>query len=206
MYPETDIPPIAISKEMLSRLRESSSIKTWDEYVDELSKRYGINRVLAEKIFDSDRLDLFERIVESTGVQASFIASTLTETIVSLERQGLDSSRLKDEHVEDAFIRVARGDVAKESIASIFEVIMQGRADSVDKAIDMLGLRAVSDEELSTTLDGIIGENYNVLREKGDKALGMLMGIAMKRLRGRVDGNKVNALLKRKIEEITGKK
>jgi glutamyl-tRNA(Gln) amidotransferase subunit E len=206
MYPETDIPPIAISKEMLSRLRESSIPKTWDEYVDELSKRYRINRVLAEKIFDSDHLDLFERIAESTGIQASFIASTLTETIVSLERQGLDSSRLKDEHVEDAFARVARGEVAKESIASIFEVIMQGKADSVDKAIDMLGLRAVSDEELSSMLDGIIGENYNVLKEKGDKALGMLMGIAMKRLRGRVDGNKVNALLKRKIEEITGKK
>ncbi len=205
MYPETDIPPIVISKEILSKLRNSIP-KTWDEYVDELSKRYGINRVLAEKILGSDHLDLFERIAESTGIQASFIASTLTETIVSLERQGLDTSRLKDEHVEDAFARIARGEVAKESIASIFEVIMQGKADSVDKAIDILGLKAVSDEELSTILDGIIGENYSMVKEKGDKVLGMLMGIAMKRLRGRVDGNKVNALLKRKIEEITGKK
>ncbi|MEM0365292.1 MAG: Glu-tRNA(Gln) amidotransferase subunit GatE [Candidatus Nitrosocaldus sp.] len=205
MYPETDIPPIAISKEMLSKLRNSIP-KTWDEYVDELSKRYGINKVLAEKVFDSDHLDLFERIAESTSIQASFIASTLTETIVSLERQGLDASRLKDEHVEDAFARISRGEIAKESIASIFEVIMQGKADSVDKAIDMLGLRAVSDEELSSILDGIIGENYNIVKEKGDRALGMLMGIAMKRLRGRVDGSKVNILLKSKIEEITRKK
>ncbi|MEM3152529.1 MAG: Glu-tRNA(Gln) amidotransferase subunit GatE [Candidatus Nitrosocaldus sp.] len=205
MYPETDIPPIVIDDGMLSRLMDKVP-RSWDEYVDELSKRYGINRVLAEKLLDSEYLDLFERIAGSTSIQASFIASTLTETIVSLERQGLDASRLKDEHIEDAFVRIARGEIAKESIASIFEVMMQGRADSVEKAIDMLGLKAISEEELSSTLDRIISENYSMVESKGEKVLGILMGIAMKRLRGRVDGSKVNAMLKSRIEEITRKK
>ncbi|MFN4336897.1 MAG: Glu-tRNA(Gln) amidotransferase subunit GatE [Candidatus Nitrosocaldus sp.] len=205
MYPETDIPPIVIGEEMLSQLKDKIP-KPWDEYVDELSSRYGINRVLAEKLLDSEYLDLFEHIARSTSIQSSFIASTLTETIVSLERQGLDSSRLSDEHIEDAFVRVARGEIAKESVASIFEVIMQGKADSVEKAIGILGLEAIGEEELSSTLDGIIGENYSMVKEKGEKALGILMGIAMKRLRGRVDGSKVNAMLKKKIEEIIGKK
>ncbi len=205
MYPETDIPPIVIGEEMLSRLKDKVP-KSWDEYVDELSSSYGINRILAEKLLDSEYLDLFERIARSTSIQSSFIASTLTETIVSLERQGLDSSRLSDEHIEDAFASVARGEIAKESIASIFEVIMQGRADSVEKAIGILGLEAIGEEELSSILDEIISENYSVVKEKGGKALGILMGIAMKRLRGKVDGSKVNTMLKRKIEEIIGNK
>ncbi|MEM4345070.1 MAG: GatB/YqeY domain-containing protein, partial [Candidatus Nitrosocaldus sp.] len=84
--------------------------------------------------------------------------------------------------------------------------MMQGRADSVEKAIDMLGLKAISEEELSSTLDRIISENYSMVESKGEKVLGILMGIAMKRLRGRVDGSKVNAMLKSRIEEITRKK
>ncbi|MCS6768670.1 MAG: Glu-tRNA(Gln) amidotransferase subunit GatE [Candidatus Nitrosocaldus sp.] len=205
MYPETDIPPIPISRDMLSRLRDSLP-RGWDEYVDELSRRYGINRVLAEKVFDSDHLELFERIARSTSVQPSFIASTLTETMVNLERQGLDASRLRDEHIEDVFARVSRQEIAKESVASILGVIMQGKADSVQKAIDMLGLRTMSDEELSSAIDGIIRENYGMVEEKGEKALGILMGIAMSRLRGRVDGSKLNAMLKSRVEEIIRKK
>jgi glutamyl-tRNA(Gln) amidotransferase subunit E len=204
MYPETDVPPIPISKDILDSLI-SKVPKPWDEYIDDLSKRYNINRVLAEKAFDSDYFELFEDLASNiTNVQASFIASVLTEGIVSLERQGLDTSKLKHEHIRDAFARLAKGDIAKESILNIFSVIMEGKAGDVDQAISILGLKAISDEELIDIIDGILSEHSNLIKDKGMGALNALMGIAMGKLRGRVDGKKVNSVLKRRLMETIG--
>jgi glutamyl-tRNA(Gln) amidotransferase subunit E len=204
MYPETDVPPIPISKDILDSLI-SKVPKPWDEYIDDLSKRYNINRVLAEKVFDSDYFELFEDLASNiTNVQASFIASVLTEGIVSLERQGLDTSKLKHEHIRDAFARLAKGDIAKESILNIFSVIMEGKAGDVDQAISILGLKAISDEELIDIIDGILSEHSNLIKDKGMGALNALMGIAMGKLRGRVDGKKVNSVLKRRLMETIG--
>jgi glutamyl-tRNA(Gln) amidotransferase subunit E len=204
MYPETDVPPIPISKDILDSLI-SKVPKPWDEYIDDLSKRYNINRVLAEKVFDSDYFELFEDLASNiTNVQASFIASVLTEGIVSLERQGLDTSKLKHEHIRDAFARLAKGNIAKESILNIFSVIMEGKAGDVDQAISILGLKAISDEELIDIIDGILSEHSNLIKDKGMGALNALMGIAMGKLRGRVDGKKVNSVLKRRLMETIG--
>lgn len=201
MYPETDVPPIAVSKDILDSLM-SSIPKPWDEYIDDLSKRYNINKVLAEKVFDSEYFELFEELASSSSIQASFIASVLTEGIVSLERQGLDASRLKVEHIRYAFNRLAEGHIAKESILNIFSIIMQGKADSVEQAVSIMGLKAVSDDELVKIIDGIIEENSSLINAKGMNALGALMGIAMGRLRGKVDGSKVNRVLKERLESL----
>ncbi len=201
MYPETDVPPIVVSKDMLDSLMKSVP-KPWAEYIEELSRRYNINRVLAEKVFDSEYFELFEELASTYSIQASFIASVLTEGIVSLERQGLDTSRLKVEHIRDAFNMLAKGYIAKESIPNIFSTIMEGNADNVAQAVSILGLKAVSDEDLIKIIDGIINENSNLIKAKGMNALGALMGIAMSRLRGKVDGSKVNRVLKERLESL----
>jgi len=199
MYPETDIPPIPISRDTLARLG-SSVPKPWDEYVDELSERYGINRILAEKVFDSEYFELFEELASNIkSIQPSFIASTLSEGIISLEREGLDVSRLKVEHIKDVFYKVDKGEVAKESILEILALLMRGKAGSVEEAISILGIKAISEEELVSIINSIIDENMHIVKSKGINAINPLMGLAMSRLRGRVDGSKVNLMIRERI-------
>jgi glutamyl-tRNA(Gln) amidotransferase subunit E len=62
MYPETDIPPILISKEELEDARKNIP-KSWDESIKELQTKYEINSQLTEQIFDSRYMELFEKIV-----------------------------------------------------------------------------------------------------------------------------------------------
>jgi glutamyl-tRNA(Gln) amidotransferase subunit E len=201
MYPETDIPPIPILKEKLNSLKTFVP-KSWDTVIGEIVTKYGLNSVSAEKIFDSDYLELFEKITACTKVQPTFVASTLTESLVSLERQGLDINTLGNDLIEATFVQVDAGVVAKESVALIFEKIAKKEAASLDDAIQKLGLKSITEEDLEQVLDKIVHENKQIILDKGGASVRVLMGKAMSVLRGKVDGQKVNALLTRKIESV----
>lgn len=201
MYPETDIPTIPITDSILKALANKVP-RSWDEIVDSLAKKYSLNKKLASQIFDSDYLGVFEDIASKTKVQPTFIASKLTEDITSLQRQGFDASVLADSVILDIFARLDAGTIAKESVNIIFEKLMRNEAKTVDETIKAAGVSSIGDEELSNGLDRIINDNMAVVKEKGRSALSTLMGRAMADYRGKADGQKINAMLKDKLQKL----
>jgi glutamyl-tRNA(Gln) amidotransferase subunit E len=201
MYPETDIPTIPVAESVLKDLADKVP-KPWDEIVDSIAKKYELNRVIASQIFDSDYLGTFESIVGNTGISPTFVASKLTEGLISLQKQGLDVTALTNEMIADIFDRLNAGSIAKESVLVIFEKLARKEANTVDEAISISGMSSISDEELSAILDGIIKDNAKAVKEKGMGALSTLMGRSMSVLRGRADGQKINQFLKDKLEKL----
>ncbi len=201
MYPETDIPTIPVTCETLESLAPGVP-RPWDELVGSIASRYGLNRKLASQIFDSDYMAVFEEITNSTKVQPTFVASKLTEDITSMQRQGGDPSLLSDVAISDVFRRLDAGAIAKESVALIFEKMMKKEAATVDEAIRAIGATSISDEELGAALDKVIADNMAVIKEKGMGALSTLMGRSMAVLRGKADGQKINAMLKEKLGKL----
>ncbi len=201
MYPETDIPTISVTESMF-KAAEDKVPRSWDEIVDSLAKKYGLNKKLASQIFDSDYLGVFEEIAGKTKVQPTFVASKLIEDITSLQRTGLDPSLLLDDMIKDVFVRLDAGKIAKESVITIFGKVMKNEAKTVDEAIVAAGVFSVSDEELGRGLDRIINGNIAVVKEKGIGALSTLMGRAMAEYRGKVDGQKISAILKDKLQNL----
>ena len=102
MYPETDIPPILVTKNEIETAINNIP-KPWDESLAELQKKYNLNTQLAEQIFDSKYIDLFEKIIEKTKVNPTFIASVLCSSITNLERNGLNSYLLKNKEILKSF-------------------------------------------------------------------------------------------------------
>lgn len=201
MYPETDIPTIPVTDDMLKSLADKVP-RSWDEIVGSLVNKYSLNKKLASQIFDSDYLAVFEEIAGATKIQPTFIASKLTEDITSLQRRGLDPSVLTEEMIKDVFFRVDTGKIAKESVIVIFEKLMKKEATTVDEAIKAAGVSSISDDELLEGLDKIINANIAVVNEKGMGALNTLMGRAMAEYRGRADGAKINSILKDKLQKL----
>ena len=201
MYPETDIPPIQINNSVIESLIDKVP-KSWDENVNTLARKYSLNRKHAEQIFDSNYLGIFEEIASLTKVQPTFIVSKLTEDLINLERQGLDTTVLTDEIIIDVFRRLDAGTIAKESIALIFEKILRKESITIDQAIEALGITTISDQEMEMTIDKVLEENMPVIRAKGMASLGMLMGRSMSVLRGKIDGQKINSTLRKKLEEL----
>lgn len=202
MYPETDIPTIPVTEKKLESLAPRVP-RPWDEVVDSLASRYGLNKKLASQIFDSDYLVVFESIAGSTDIQPTFVASKLTEDVTSLQRQGGDPSLLSDGAIVDIFKRLDAGAIAKESVALIFEKLMKKESATVDDAIKALGVSSITDDELSAALDRVIADNMAVVKEKGMGALSTLMGRSMAVLRGKADGQKINAILKDKMGKLS---
>ena len=121
MYPETDILPIAITKPMLEQLADEVPTQ-WDVIVDSLAKKYNLNKELASQIFDSKYLKVFREIASETKkIQPTFIAAKLTGDLISLQRQGLDTSVLEDEDIKDVFSKLENGSIQKESVVLKFE-------------------------------------------------------------------------------------
>jgi glutamyl-tRNA(Gln) amidotransferase subunit E len=204
MYPETGIPTIPVTGRALDALADRVP-RPWDEVVDSIAKKHGLNKKLASQVFDSDYLAIFEEIVASTKVQPTFVASKLTEDVTSLQRQGLDPAALTDQIITEVFAKLDAGAIAKESVILIFEKLMKKEAGTVDDAIKALGVSSISDDELAAALDKVISDNVAQVREKGMGALSMLMGRSMAVLRGKADGQKINAMLKEKLEKLVNK-
>ncbi len=201
MYPETDIEPIPISKHTLDMLKNKIP-KSWEEIVTTLSNRYNINRTLAEQIFDSQYLEVFEEIANSTKILPTLIASKLTEDIVSLQRQHLDTKILSKDIILDIFKRLDTGLIAKESITLIFEKLLKKECKTVNEAIEELGIKPMKEQELQMIVDKILQENKSIINSKGMASAGLLMGRCMSILRGRADGRTVNLLLNQKLEQL----
>jgi glutamyl-tRNA(Gln) amidotransferase subunit E len=201
MYPETDIPPVLVSNDELKAAKNSIP-KSWDETISDLQKKYGLNGQLAEQVFDSDYMDLFEAICANKQ-NPNFVASVLCSTITNLQRQGLDSTLLKQEHITRVFELLAENKITKESIEIIFEGIMSAKTKSPDEFIQSSS--SFDDKELEKFLDALVSDNAQIIQKQGLHSTGMLMGLAMKSLRGKVSGEKISRLLESRVAKILEK-
>ena len=203
MYPETDIPSISVMPEEVKLARDTANAtKSWDESITEIQKNHGLNSQLSEQIFDSEYMEMFEKICENKKNSPNFVASILCSSITNLERKGLDAILLKPEHIIESFELLASGKIPKESLEIIFESIMSGKSENVSIAMQSTDVSSMDEDELNGILDKIIQNNMDLVKERGEHAVVTLMGIAMKEVRGKASGKMVNDLLRKKVSEL----
>jgi glutamyl-tRNA(Gln) amidotransferase subunit E len=200
MYPETDIPPILVTSDELENA-EKNIPKSWDESLLELQKKYDLNHQLSEQIFDSQYIELFEKIVKRTKVNPTFVASILCSTITNLERSGLNSNLLRNEDIVKSFQLLEEEKIAKESIEMIFENIMDEKSQTVEEAMKNASIEAVNESDLEKIIEEIVEKNQEIVKNQKERAVGPLMGIAMKELRGKASGEMINKLLLKNIKK-----
>ena len=200
MYPETDIPPIIVTDNEINFAKKNIP-KSWNESLSVLQKKYDLKPQLAEQIFDSEYLELFEKICTDKNSSPNFVASILCSTITNLERRDLDASLLKSEEIIKSFEFLNQGKITKESIEIIFEQIMSGKTQSVDEAIQKTSMISLSEDELEEICNTVINDNSTIIDAQGLRAIGPLMGSVMKSTRGKASGEKVNLLLQKMIKE-----
>jgi len=203
MYPETDIPSISVMPEEVKLASDTANAtKSWDESIAEIQQKYNLNPQLSEQIFDSEYMEMFEKICENKKNSPNFVASILCSSITNLERQGLDATLLKPEHIIESFELLASGKIPKESLEIIFESIMSGKSENVSIAMQSTDVSSMDEGELNGILDKIIQNNMDLVKERGEHAVVTLMGIAMKEVRGKASGKTVNDLLRKKVSEL----
>ncbi len=198
MYPETDIPPLPLSKEYVEEIKRRLP-PSLDEVAEALSKKYGVSKQIADELIDSERVELFESIVGETGVQPSVVASVLVEHMKSLKREGHDVERIREEDLLEFFRHVARGELAKEAAPEIMKWLAENPEKNLKDAINALGLKAVSLEEVKARIAELIKTNRDLVKSNPGKAISVIMGELMKTYRGRFDGGKLYQLVSQAV-------
>jgi len=195
MYPETDIPPIVVTEEQRRAVKKMLPVP-WREKVRSYSERYSLSGELALQLYDSDNSRLFEELAPETKLEPSLVASILIELPTRLSREGIDESRMGDDVLRSVVRALGEGKFAKEATIEVMRTIGKGDAKSVDEAIDKLGITGLSEAELRKIVAEVIKKNKPLIAEKGERSFSVLMGEVMRVARGRVDGQRVSAVLK----------
>jgi len=203
MYPETDIPTTLVTEERLTRVKAAVP-ELPERMVTRFMQEFGLNRKLAEQVVASEYLDLFERLAGETRVSASVIAVALTETMKSLEREGVETGKLADNQVTEVFKLIDTGLMAKESIPEVFTWLSKHEGSSVQQALEALGLKPFTRGELEAIIEKTIAAEGAVMKEKGLKAMPYLMGAVMRQVRGKADAKVVNQILGEKLRKRGG--
>jgi Glu-tRNA(Gln) amidotransferase subunit E-like FAD-binding protein len=195
MYPETDIPPIHISKE------EIKAIKL-PETLEEKKKKFiklGLSPHLSQEIIKSKFLDLFEELIQTTKISTTLIADTLATTLKELKRkENVMIEKIKEDHLRDLFKFYQDGKIAKETIPEILKEIPSGK--DIKEIIKKL--KTLSLKDLEKIIDKEIQKNKKMIKEEGDRAFKKLMGPIMKQARGKISGELVAKKLKEKLDKF----
>ena len=202
MYPETDVPPTPVTEEQIEKLRAHLP-ETPERTVKRLAERFSINDKLAKQLIDSDYLKLFEQIAASSKVQASFIATMLSENCKSLERDGFPVHHIPDETIEAIFRLVDEGVMTKEAVIELLKWQSKNPRSDPRSGVKELGLRMLTERELEQIIDRHIEKNRKLIEERGAAAFSSLMGSVMSEVRGSIEPKIVTEKLKEKLGKLS---
>ncbi|RZN68952.1 MAG: Glu-tRNA(Gln) amidotransferase subunit GatE [Candidatus Methanolliviera hydrocarbonicum] len=198
MYPETDIEPVFIDPDRLKRI-----LNNLPELIDERKKRYmegySLNEDLAGLIAKSEKFKLFEEIMEIYDLPATLVVRTLETTVQDLRRDRVKVDNLSKDHFISIFKNLAEGKIAKEGIPEILRFFAEDPDRYIDEVIERSGKMDLSGAE--EIIEEIVQEKLDFIKERGKGSFSPLMGLVMRKLRGKVDGKVVGEILEKKISE-----
>ena len=201
MYPETDIPPVQISKEEMNRLRANLPELPQQKF-ERLQKEYKLNDKLTKQVLNSDYAELFEIIVKESRVSSTTVAAFMTETLKALKRDGVPVERLTDSQLRDVFKSVGEEKLMKEALPEVATWLCKNEDGTIQKAVEALGLQSITREDLERLVGEIVEGSKDLIKKQGEKSYGALMGLAMNKLRGKADPAVISSILKEKIREL----
>ena len=200
MYPETDVPPVRVDEWLLS---EAECIKPPlpDEFLKVLESEHRLGKELAKQLIWSDDLHTYLDIVESMpGIDRKFVASLLVITLRGLRSEGVDVSRLSREDIARALRLYHEGKIPKDAVTEV----LREKALHPEKDLDVLATKylRLSEDEVRAVVKRIVEERIDKVKSLCERSFGMIMGAAMKELRGRAEGRLVASIVKEIINSV----
>jgi len=201
MYPETDIPPIVITKKRIAAI-EAKLPELYEEKIQRFAREYGLSRELASQVVRSEHSQFFEEIVKEIKITPSIAANTLLGTLKDLKREGYEIESISDEKLKEVFRLVAENRIAKEAIPEVLIAIAENPKRKVEEALKLVGAESFEKEEIAEIVRNVLKAREEFVREKGLSAAKPLMGAVMKEMRGKVDGKTVNEILQKELKKF----
>ena len=183
MYPETDVPLIK------PNLKKVKVPETLEDKMQRYQKKLGLGKDLAEFVAKSDKVILFDELVEKyPKIKSAFIAETLTSTLLEIKRKyELDPELLEEDNFRELFLYLSQDKIHK-------DIVLPVLIDMLKNEFDIKRYESLSTEELHKVI-------MEVIKEHPGAPFPALMGMCMKKLEGKASGKIISDSLKKLLEQ-----
>jgi glutamyl-tRNA(Gln) amidotransferase subunit E len=185
MYPDTDLPPKKITQERIEALRKILPEPIWERerWYRELKIPEDTIRPLAISKF----ANLFKKLVNELKINSVLAAVALIQYPKRLTKKKLDINNLTEEKITEIFELYAKGKTSREGILILMEEAAKSGMITKDKIQPML-----KEKDLNKVIEESVYETEHVKLHNPDKKDEVVLGKAMNKIRGRIDGSKVS--------------
>ncbi len=180
MYPETDVPTIKITKELISEIRLPELL---DEKALRYERQFNISGDLARELI-KEEINFEHYISRFKNIEPTFMATVLTAFPKELKRRySLDPEKVTGAHYEEILKYLNEGKIPKNAVIDLMADVANGKKINADK------FEAVSEDTLKSEIKKIVDANPGI-------PVGGLMGDVMAKFKGKIDGKKAMEILK----------
>lgn len=201
MYLETDIPLFKITDEMVEPIKNNLP-ELPDVKKERIIKEYNLSEDLANQLVKRLEADVFEEILSDVDVNPTPVASLLAYDLREIKRERYDISILTTQHFKDLFKLLADEKIAKDSVTKLATAIIESPEEDVTTIAESNNLTLLSEDEVCEIIANIVAKNEKMVKERQMGAMGPLMGMSMKELKGKADGSLVNKIVKEEIQKL----
>ncbi|MEM3374491.1 MAG: Glu-tRNA(Gln) amidotransferase subunit GatE [Candidatus Woesearchaeota archaeon] len=185
MYPETDIPYIKITKEIIENIKIPELLK---DKIERYHNSYGIDKSMAKELIREYDFDYF--VSKYKHIDPKFLAFALLDYPKEIRKRFGKELEIENnlDKIEKVLEKLNNNEISKDAVFEIFVEICE------NKEIDFLKYKKMDENELRKEISEIItqnkGLNYNAM-----------IGKVMAKLKGKADGKKIVEIIKEIMNE-----
>ncbi len=187
MYPDTDLPPIALSEERIKHIQAQLPKLPWkrrDRY-----QKLGLPEFMIDELLLSQRADIFDKLISEIKVEPKLVAVFLTQILKNLKRKGLPIHSIDNSSILAVFKAYVEKKIVRESIPLIIENWLQSNTSPIENIISYYQI--ISESELREIIKETQNELHSFFIHDEIKKFSYLMGLVMEKVRGRVNAKMV---------------
>jgi len=188
MYPETDLPLLKISREMIDDAKKTLP-KLRSVIRGELKNKGLSDEMIG--LLDAEKLPMFESLLKLVS-DANFIGKVLLllpREIASHEKIENIDEILTNDIIESVVLAVNRHKIKMEDVKHVMTEIAKGKSFN-----DAIKIERIDSNEVE-------GEIANIVKEKPGLSIGAYMGLIMAQFKGKVSGKEVTDVLNKLLKK-----
>ena len=186
MYPDTDLPPLAITETKINKIKTQLPQLPWIRRAK--YEKYGLEKYVIDDLILTNNAALFDRIVNELKIDPKFTAEFLVRKLNRLRRKKLAVDKISNEQFMAVFNALKNKEIFKQAIPLIIEKWINNDSQSIENVISDFCIMSDSELVKSIQANGKKSELSEIMDL--NKKHRYLMGLVMEKIRGKASGKK----------------
>nr|QBM01308.1 aspartyl/glutamyl-tRNA(Asn/Gln) amidotransferase subunit B [uncultured archaeon] len=189
MYPETDIPLIKISRDMINEIKKSLP-RLKHEIRAELEST-GLNPELTKLLLQENKLEEFKELLSVYNNPNLIVKLLILYPREIASHDGIPLGKINErvtlDVIEELLLKTKKGEISEEHMKAILSDIAQG------KQISEIKIEKTDNKEIEEFIGATV-------KEKPNLGINAYMGLVMQKFKGKISGKEVIEILKKYIK------